>query len=155
MSVTIIAHKLFDYVVLAFIIFLNCITIALERPCRLRAGSNCEWLGPFRRQGIRQRDRLPGLLWDSMPGWGQGAESFYEAGWPAAEGGVAGSSLREGLPPWTVKWQPSWVPPWLKAEAVKFWDAPWTHSLSRPFSGTHLPHCVQLHLHSYLHRGSR
>lgn len=28
---TIIAHKLFDYVVLAFI-FLNCITIALERP---------------------------------------------------------------------------------------------------------------------------
>lgn len=28
---SIIAHKLFDYVVLAFI-FLNCITVALERP---------------------------------------------------------------------------------------------------------------------------
>ncbi|XP_015981940.2 voltage-dependent T-type calcium channel subunit alpha-1I isoform X2 [Rousettus aegyptiacus] len=34
---TIIAHKLFDYVVLAFI-FLNCITIALERP-QIEAGS--------------------------------------------------------------------------------------------------------------------
>lgn len=28
---SVIAHKLFDYVVLAFI-FLNCITVALERP---------------------------------------------------------------------------------------------------------------------------
>ncbi|XP_040842071.1 voltage-dependent T-type calcium channel subunit alpha-1I [Ochotona curzoniae] len=34
---TVIAHKLFDYVVLAFI-FLNCITIALERP-QIEAGS--------------------------------------------------------------------------------------------------------------------
>uniref|UniRef100_A0A8C1V244 Calcium voltage-gated channel subunit alpha1 I n=1 Tax=Cyprinus carpio TaxID=7962 RepID=A0A8C1V244_CYPCA len=34
---TIIAHKLFDYVVLAFI-FLNCITVALERP-RIHQGS--------------------------------------------------------------------------------------------------------------------
>uniref|UniRef100_A0A8C5P234 Voltage-dependent T-type calcium channel subunit alpha n=1 Tax=Jaculus jaculus TaxID=51337 RepID=A0A8C5P234_JACJA len=37
MCQTIIAHKLFDYVVLAFI-FLNCITIALERP-QIEAGS--------------------------------------------------------------------------------------------------------------------
>ncbi|KAG9337351.1 hypothetical protein JZ751_028771 [Albula glossodonta] len=33
----IIAHKLFDYVVLAFI-FLNCITVALERP-KIHQGS--------------------------------------------------------------------------------------------------------------------
>ncbi|XDV36595.1 hypothetical protein PO909_006341, partial [Leuciscus waleckii] len=37
MCQTIIAHKLFDYVVLAFI-FLNCITVALERP-RIHQGS--------------------------------------------------------------------------------------------------------------------
>uniref|UniRef100_A0A8C2ILM1 Calcium voltage-gated channel subunit alpha1 Ib n=1 Tax=Cyprinus carpio TaxID=7962 RepID=A0A8C2ILM1_CYPCA len=36
-TTTIIAHKLFDYVVLAFI-FLNCITVALERP-RIHQGS--------------------------------------------------------------------------------------------------------------------
>lgn len=34
---SIIAHKLFDYVVLVFI-FLNCITVALERP-RILQGS--------------------------------------------------------------------------------------------------------------------
>ncbi|ELW64455.1 Voltage-dependent T-type calcium channel subunit alpha-1I [Tupaia chinensis] len=42
---TVIAHKLFDYVVLAFI-FLNCITIALERP-QIEAGSTVVSLGLY------------------------------------------------------------------------------------------------------------
>lgn len=50
---TIIAHKLFDYVVLAFI-FLNCITIALERP-QIEAGSTVSgsslWAGQGPGQG--------------------------------------------------------------------------------------------------------
>jgi hypothetical protein len=56
---TIIAHKLFDYVVLAFI-FLNCITIALERP-QIEAGSTVSDCSPLARKGARrQRDRTPG-----------------------------------------------------------------------------------------------
>ena len=66
------------------------------------------------------------------------------------EGGVAGSMpLEGGPPPWTVKWQPLLGAPWLKAEG----DSSGRPLDPRPLpalSGTHLPHCVQLHLHSYL-----
>lgn len=55
---TIIAHKLFDYVVLAFI-FLNCITIALERP-QIEAGSTVSGCSLRAGQGTRQRGRPPG-----------------------------------------------------------------------------------------------
>ena len=68
----------------------------------------------------------------------------------AMEGGVAGSMpLEGGPPPWTVKWQPLLGAPWLKAEG----DSSGRPLDPRPLpalSGTHLPHCVQLHLHSYL-----
>lgn len=67
-----------------------------------------------------------------------------------AEGGVAGSMpLERGLPPWTVKWQPLLGAPWLKAEAVSS-GRPLDPQPLPALSGTHLPHCVQLHLHSYL-----
>lgn len=59
---TIIAHKLFDYVVLAFI-FLNCITIALERP-QIEAGSTVSGWGFWAGQGAGYH----GLLWDSVQG---------------------------------------------------------------------------------------
>lgn len=63
---TIIAHKLFDYVVLAFI-FLNCITIALERP-QIEAGSTVSGWGVWAGQGTGRGAGYHGLLWDSVQG---------------------------------------------------------------------------------------
>lgn len=65
---TIIAHKLFDYVVLAFI-FLNCITIALERP-QIEAGSTVSGWGPRAGQGMGRGASHWGLLWDMVQGQG-------------------------------------------------------------------------------------
>ena len=124
---TVIAHKLFDYVVLAFI-FLNCITIALERP-QIEAGSTVSGWGLQAVQGTRQRDRLPRLA----VGWhaGLGLESSTRP--DATEGGVAGSwPLERGLSPWTVKWQPLLGVPWLKAEAGGSGSS-WIHGLSGSF----------------------
>lgn len=96
---TVIAHKLFDYVVLAFI-FLNCITIALERP-QIEAGSTVSGCSLQAGQGTRQRGRPPG------PAMGQCARAKSSARPNTMEGGVAGSlPLGWGTPPWTVKWPP-------------------------------------------------
>lgn len=63
---TIIAHKLFDYVVLAFI-FLNCITIALERP-QIEAGSTVSGWGRRAGLGAGSGAGYHGLLWGSVYG---------------------------------------------------------------------------------------
>lgn len=66
----IIAHKMFDHVVLVFI-FLNCITIALERP-QIEAGSTVSGWGLQAVQGTSQRDRLPGPAVGQHAGLGAG-----------------------------------------------------------------------------------
>ena len=136
---------MFDHVVLV-IIFLNCITIALERP-QIEAGSTVSGWGLRAVEGMRQRDRSPGPAGGQHAGL-RGLESPARP--DAVEGDVAGSlPLERGPPPWTVKWQPLLGAPWLKAEADQSWETldPWHLPV---LSGTHLPHCVQLHLHSHL-----
>lgn len=63
---TIIAHRLFDYVVLAFI-FLNCITIALERP-QIEAGSTVSSHSPQRGQA---EGATPGRPWTGSQAKGE------------------------------------------------------------------------------------
>lgn len=111
---TIIAHKLFDYVVLAFI-FLNCITIALERP-QIEAGSTVSGWGLRARQGTGRGAGHQGLLWDIVQGSGLGEIS--KAG--IREEGEAGNlSLGRGTSPWAAKWQPPLGAPWRKAEVSR------------------------------------
>lgn len=98
-------------------------------------------------EGVRQRDRSPGPA-EGQHGGLRGLESPARP--DAMEGDVAGSlPLERGPPPWTVKWQPLLGAPWLKAEADRCWETLDPRHLL-VLSGTHLPHCVQLHLHSHL-----
>lgn len=115
-----------------------------------RGWQHCEWLGPSGKARDRQRGRPPG------PAVGQGAGlrrlgEISKAG--IREVGEAGNlPLGRGTSPWAAKWQPPLGAPWRKAEVSR-----WLGSSGSPrpmyfpaFSGTHLPHCVQLHLHSHL-----
>lgn len=140
---TVIAHKLFDYVVLAFI-FLNCITIALERP-QIEAGSTVSGWGLQAVQGTRQRNRLPRLA----VGWhaGLGLESSMRP--DATEGGVPGAGLWKGAASMDCEVAASPGCPLAEGRGWQFWELLDPRPLPA-LSGTHLPHCVQLHLHSYL-----
>lgn len=108
-------------------------------------------------EGAWQRDRSPGPAEGQHAGLG-GLESPARP--DAVEGDVAGSETGchgggcgrelasgEGPPPWTVKRWPLLGAPRLKADQSRETLDPW-HLLV--LSGTHLPHCVQLHLHSHL-----
>ncbi|XP_016094740.1 voltage-dependent T-type calcium channel subunit alpha-1I-like [Sinocyclocheilus grahami] len=79
---TIIAHKLFDYVVLAFI-FLNCITVALERP-RIHQGSLVRFLTLFH-----------SLVWQEVVSKGLylGDRTYLRSSWNVLDGFLVFVSL--------------------------------------------------------------
>ena len=137
--------------VLAFI-FLNCITIALERP-QIEAGSTVSGRSLRAGRGTKRRGRPPGPAMgycEGLRGLGELSQAPHQAPWrevwqelaagdgtPPETQVAAGCPLAEGKRP---------------TRGLSSLGSPRAHNISL-LSGTYLPHCVELHLHSHLRGG--